>query len=158
METLSTEQLQLKDYITVDVPARKHKRGRPTGDIILAISHSISERYTVIYKSEQIIAVVFRRLRIAIIGSYFQPNFEIEDLIGELVDALSKANPDYHIILLGNYNCRLDIPNEKQETLLSFLQDNSFTCWNNPEVMTYISHNERSTIDLLFTNIPKLFK
>ena len=104
-----------------------------------------------IYKSDQVIAIVFRRHENATIVSYFQPNFQYEELI-QVANALSKANLDYHIVILGEFNCRIDIPNDKQETLFDFLQDNSFICWNTPEVPTYISYNGKS---LLICCLPK---
>ena len=117
-------------------------RGRPSGGITLVISQSIRDNYTtVIYKSDQVVANPFRRPKIAIFVSHFQPNFGIEGLIQEVADALGIANPGYHNVLFGDFNCRSDIPNEKQETLFDFLHDNSFICWNTPGVQPYISYH-----------------
>ena len=129
-------------------------RGRQSGGITPAVSQSIRENCNMIYKSDQVIAIVSRRPKNAIIVSYFQPSFRIEDLIQEVAKALSNANLDYQIVLLGEFNCGIDTANEKQETLFDFLQDNSFVCWNTPEVPTYIPYNGKSTIDLLFTKKP----
>ena len=101
----------------MNVPAKKQMRGRPSGGITLAISQSIRKNYTVIYNYDQVTAILFKRPKFAVLVSYFQPNFENEGLIREVADALSNANPDYHIVLLGDFNCRIDIPNEKQESL-----------------------------------------
>ena len=116
------------------------------------------ENHTVICKSDQIIATVIRQPKIAIIVSFFLPSFEIEELIQQVADALSNANPDYQNGLFGDFNCRIDLPKEKQETLFDFLQDNSFICCNTPELPTYISHNGKSTNDMLFTNKLDLLK
>ena len=73
-------------------------RGRPSRGITFAVRQSIRENYTVIYKSDQVVAIVFRRPKIAINVSHFRTNFEIEELIQEVADALSNANADYHIV------------------------------------------------------------
>ena len=112
-------------------------KGRSSGGITLAVSESLRENYTVIYKANQVTAIVFRRLKIAIIVSDYQPYSEIEELIQEVSDELSNAIPDYHIVLLGDFNCRIVIPNEKQEFFFDFIQDNSFICWKTPEMPTY---------------------
>ena len=129
-------------------------KGRPSGGITLAVSQCIRENFTVIDKCDQVNAIVLGRPKIAILVSYFQPIFEIEELVQEVANALSDANPDYHIVLFGEFNCRKDKPNEKQEILFDFLQDNSFICWNTPEVPKYVSHNGESTIDFLFMKKP----
>ena len=151
VKTLSAEQIEQSKFLTVIVPARKLMKGRPSGGITLALSQSIRENYTVIHKTDQVFAIVYKRPKNAIIVSYFQPKFEIEVLFQEVADALSKADLDYHIVSLGDFNCSFDIPIEKQGTLCDILQDNSLICWNTPEVPTDISHNGISTKDLLFT-------
>ena len=70
VERLSTEQIELTRFLRVIVPTTKHMRGRPSGGKILAVSQSIRKNYAVIYKSDQVIAIVFRRHKIAIIVSY----------------------------------------------------------------------------------------
>ena len=135
----------------MNVPAKKQMRGRPSGGIGLAVSQSIRKNYTMIYNYDQVTAIFFKRPKLAVLVSYFQPNFENEELIREVADALSNANPDYHIVLLGDFNCRIDIPNEKQESLYDPVWGNNFICWKISEMLIYIPHNGKSPIDLHFT-------
>ena len=107
---------------------KKHIRRRASRGITLAVSQYIRENYTVIYKSDQDIAFLFRRPKIGISVSYFQPKYETEELIQEVVDVLCKANRNYHILLFGEFNCKIDMSDEQRENLFVFLQDTSLTC------------------------------
>ena len=66
--------------------------------------------------------------------------------------ALSKLDQDRPLILGGDMNCRIDAPGPKAKLVLRYLQETGLELVNKKDRATYISHNGKSTIDLVFTN------
>lgn len=55
-----------------------------------------------------------------------------------------------NVIIAGDFNCRIDKPNNKTSTMLDILQEEGFRLINKAEEITYIAYNGTSTIDLVF--------
>jgi hypothetical protein len=86
-----------------------------------------------------------------VIAGYFQPGLQIECIVEQINDTLAKTE-DEPVLLAGDFNCNTDITCHKTQLLLEFLQTEGFELTNNPIHPTFICHNGKSTIDLIFLN------
>ncbi|PSN30946.1 hypothetical protein C0J52_27057, partial [Blattella germanica] len=78
--------------------------------------------------------------------------------MGLISTALSKAQHDELVIIMGDLNCRIDVINQKAEAVLHFLESEGLSLINKSNDKTYISHNRSSTIDLVLTNMKNVKK
>lgn len=130
--------------------ATKQDRGRPSGGLLVAVKPQFSPKLVV--KSDCCVAVstAFGN----VIGCYFNPAWKIEDIVDELVACFSEIDLSLPTLACGDFNARIDDQSDKGSDLCDFFRDFGFECLNDPEVSTYICHNGKSTIDLIFLNSP----
>ncbi|PSN35891.1 hypothetical protein C0J52_18978 [Blattella germanica] len=82
-------------------------------------------------------------------GVYFKPEY----IIDSLSTALSKAQLDELVIIMGDQNCRIDVNNQKAEAVLHFLESEGLSLINKSNDKTYMGHNGSNTIDLVLTKM-----
>lgn len=147
-ETFATKEIDLQGYYGTHSLATQGEAGRPSGGVSCYFKPTLAP-IRILQKTTNTITVQTKLF--TVIASYYQPGFQIENIIEELNEALAKAE-DNPILLAGDYNCRTDKRSHKTELLLEYLQEEGFELINNPKHPTYICHNGSSTIDLVFLN------
>ena len=104
----------------------------------------------IISTTEQNHSLLIETKYITILAAYFQPNETAIDIIDELGQQITWSKTDKPLIIAGDFNCRLDVPNHKIKLVLESLQEGLFLL-NDRNVPTYICHNGKSTIDISLT-------
>lgn len=92
---------------------------------------------------------------ITILCCYFPPAMSAADFESSLFDALQFIPADTNLLVLGDFNARIDssslkCTNSKTEVLTRVLEALNLTLANEPSDLTFISGNGNSTIDLIF--------
>lgn len=152
-ETLCTETpLTLTGYYNTSIPAEKPEdgRGRPFGGITI---------YSKPFVNLEVIKSSNNKIHCStsfgeVLCYYFNPITDISDIVQELTEDILTIKSDTCIIV-GDFNCRTDKPNQKGESLLNLLHSKQFRLINNPTEPTYICHNGQSCIDLTFVKSKK---
>jgi len=92
-----------------------------------------------------------------IVGIYLPPSTERLHMISILSDVLSQLDHSMASIILGDFNCRIDVTPLPLKTvdLLELLASFGFMLANESQLYTYVCYNGKSTIDLLFYSPPK---
>ncbi|KAJ4446439.1 hypothetical protein ANN_13135 [Periplaneta americana] len=88
----------------------------------------------------------------SVLSGYYQPECTAQEIIEDLTEVFNKIKNQQPVIGAGDFNCRIDKGNQKARMLINCIVEEGFTLLNNPNEPTYICHNGRSTIDLIFWN------
>ena len=88
---------------------------------------------------------------------YFIPLTTVEDVIEDILNAISGTDKNKPLLIAGDFNCRTD-SGTRGEELASALATFGFYLENDPSSPTYISPNGCSTIDLIFSNDSSFIK
>ncbi|RWS00432.1 uncharacterized protein B4U79_09248, partial [Dinothrombium tinctorium] len=146
-ETLSCDEFTIKDYYTFHVPAIKLQRGRPIGGISISVKAGLNPKLFGFNESRLIVET-----NIGVIYCYyFNPNSSLDDIIADITEDLM-ANVG-NAIVTGDFNCRIDMENERgRQGLIDTFSLLGFDLVQNVSLITYVSHNGKSCIDLVFIN------
>ena len=68
---------------------------------------------------------------------YFQPTYNIGNILNEIENALDYLEDKHPVIVCGDFNCRIDHSNQRGVDLLAFFSANDFECLNDPTNGTY---------------------
>ena len=149
-ETFVTEatQLQIQDFYCIQAFARKEERGRPKGGLACLLKPHMTP-YEVKAQDDNKLIVQTRECLIIVV--YYQPEFTAKEIIDNLSQALEMAAEGERIILCGDLNCPIDKRTEKAMQVVAYLQEEGLKLINDEKDPTYICHNGKSTIDLVFT-------
>ncbi|KAJ4427011.1 hypothetical protein ANN_26810 [Periplaneta americana] len=150
VETFLRKEWDANSFYAIHVLAEQSQLGRPKGGITCLIHPKLSP-FQMIHKTDHVLAI--RTKTCCIIGVYFQPELRQDHIIDELSNALLKVTRKELLILAGDLNCRIDRPDLKTTTIISFLESEGLTLINNKGTKTYIGPNGSSTIDLVFRNL-----
>ncbi|KAJ4429269.1 hypothetical protein ANN_26272 [Periplaneta americana] len=150
VETFLRKEWDANSFYAIHVLAEQSPLGRPKGGITCLIHPKLSP-FQMIHKTDHILAI--RTKTCCIIGVYFQPELRQDHIVDELSNALLKVTRNEMLILAGDLNCRIDLPDLKTTTIISFLESEGLTLINNKDTKTYIGPNGSSTIDLVFGNM-----
>ncbi len=146
-ETFITSQINIKDYNTYCSYANKQNRGRPVGGLMMAVRVSI--RSKLIVANEQYISVKIADTILTLF--YFRPEEELEEIVATINDSInSNRNINKNLIIMGDFNCRIDNGSFRGLALTESLLDQGFSLLNPPDEPTYFCHSGSSCIDLVF--------
>lgn len=152
-ETFNTAPTPILNFKTHEHLATKHARGRPSGGLLAGFRGSSSMDL----KSTTDHHIHCRVRGITIIGFYFPPDCPIDDVIDESSTAIGGADTG-SIIVLGDFNCRIDNGSERGQLLVSAMEGLGLTLHTCPDSPTYVCHNGSSTIDLGFGESRTVFR
>lgn len=140
----------IEGYYNVSSAAKKQDKGRPIGGI------SINAKPNIKISSSNITNCKIQCITNVgeIICYYFNPTTDIEDIIQQITEDIDNVKSE-SCIIAGDFNCRIDTVNQKGETLVELLTSKQFRLVNNPTQYTYIAHNGKSCIDLIFVKSRK---
>ncbi|KAJ4425968.1 hypothetical protein ANN_27594 [Periplaneta americana] len=150
VETFLRKEWDTNSFYAIHVLAEQSPLGRPKGGITCLIHPKLSP-FQMIHKTDHVLAI--RTKTCCIIGVYFQPELRQDHIVDELSNALLKVTRNEMLILAEDLNCRIDRPDLKTTTIISFLESEGLTLINNKDTKTYIGPNGSSTIDLVFGNM-----
>ena len=152
VETMSVKSLDFPNFLCKSAEATKHERGRPTGGITIAVHQRIMNKCDVVSKSDFCISFKLENTPRFFIVAYFNPDIEEDDMLHELSRNLCFSQSTDEIFLFGDFDCRIDKPDEKTNALLEFLHLQHLNCINDAEEKTFVNSQGSSTIELCFTN------
>ena len=148
-ETFQLNSTSLKDFYCFDQLATKENAGRPVGGICVAVKPLLPAK--LLFNSK--FCVVVDTQAITVLNCYFSPNIDCLAIVEEIAERLCDLNLNKPCLVVGDFNARADIPGSEKFSLLSeLLEDFGFSLINERNQYTYISHNGKSVIDLVFAN------
>ncbi|KAG1658844.1 hypothetical protein GQR58_022766 [Nymphon striatum] len=121
------------------------KQGRPSSGIEFNVNPNLCA--IVISKAFHHIKIILGTLHI--IGVYYNPSTEFDDLHTDLHKALSSCNTPY-IVIDGDFN--LHYKDTELKDLLKLLDSFHITLCSNPDVHTFFSKKSSSCVDYIFTS------
>lgn len=129
--------------------------GRPKGGISCFLKAHLTPA-EVMHDNKNCIVINAENLNI--VGVYYPPQTDAENIIEGLAEANECLNRDKPTVIMGDFNCRIDqeAHSEKTTHLLTTLCEMGFSVANDPKIVTYICHNGASTIDLFFVEQNRL--
>jgi hypothetical protein len=145
-ETFITEHIDLPGYYAAHSYAVQKQEGRPSGGVSCLYKPNIGQKIST--KKEESIVIVTTDI-VTIIGIYIKPQTTVEDTI-ETIMNIGQIDPQETTILAADLNCRIDKPNINSKMVLSLMEEEGFKLINNKELITYVTCNGRSVIDLVF--------
>ena len=150
-ETFATKSFEIENFTCVHSPARQPAKGRPIGGLTIANNKRFRHSAKELYNSEHILLVSLSNCTTKLMLCYFQPAYNIGNVLNEIENALDYLEDKHPVIVCGDFNCRIDYSNQRGVDLLAFFSANDFECLNDPTKETYVAHNGWSTIDLIST-------
>ena len=78
----------------------------------------------------------------------------MEEIIDDIADKLHHTQQTDKVLLLVDFNCRIDQTNIRLPCLLEYVSHENLICMNDPEEKTYMCNNGSNSIDLCFTSAP----
>ena len=139
VETLNSAELPF--YYKHEISAKNPPRGRPIGGICVLARNDIPS--ICVFSSEQLVKVKIGNTYV--ICCYFAPNTAVEEIIGVITDQTRGLR---EVILVGDFNCK--IGSQRGTVLVATLEKAGLKLENDIELPTYICHNGKSVIDLVF--------
>lgn len=119
-------------------------RGRPSGRLEAYVTSALDPK--IVVQSDMVLAVLVRD--VLIVGCYFKPTLEIDEITEELALALQKASNQEKVVLLGDFN--LKPGSAKFVELEHFLEQYNVTLRSDPKTHTYFHATGASTLDHVF--------
>ena len=145
LHSTQTELIQSKTLISV--PATKPSgRGRPSGGLHLYFNPKFNSKVNSSDSSH--ISVTFDH--ISVIGCYFRPQSDLDDIVLTLATALNNIPSTLPVIIGGDFNVHPD-SNEFKE-ISQFLRSYNITLISDPKTPTYTHSKGTSVIDYIFTS------
>ena len=93
--------------------------------------------------------VIVKTPEITIIAMYINPQAKAEKVVEKILSVAEYTEQEERVILAGEFNCRIDKANVKTELVMETLQEEGFTLINMPQLITCITPNGTSAIDLV---------
>ena len=116
VETMSTD-LDIPNFVCLNIPAVKQSRGRPFGGITACIHQRNTNTMIELYRDTYTLCTRVGKINLQILTSYFPPNTDIEDIIISITEAMKATIPSQDTIIIGDYNCRVDKQSERGKAL-----------------------------------------
>jgi len=145
--TVQTKSLPLfpsKDHFVVH--ADKHTKGRPFGGLEIYVSRHLQAQE----RSKSPHHIVVDVGSTSVIGVYYRPNLDLDEIITDLALATSSCGHQDEIVLCGDFN--LHHGTREFEELEEFLDSCGISLRSDPNVSTFFHHAGRSTPDHLFAS------
>ena len=147
-ETMVTEQKWFPALLDRDsyhtCATKVMKRGRPSGGIEFYVAKNLGSKQ--IFTNGNLIAIAFGK--IAVIGVYFKPTLEIDEIIRDLSTALALIPEDHNIVIGGDFNLKPGTP--EFDEVVGFLEDRNINLRSDTNTNTYHATQGSSVIDHIF--------
>jgi hypothetical protein len=152
VETMALKNVNISGYHSINLLATKENRGRPVRGISIFYNNIFGEVKNSIKIKDCTLITFFQNF--VIILCYFHPGMNEIDIEDELLTAFGKINDinDTNIILLGDFNCRLDKNNSKAVSLLELTSRYGLSLCNDSQIKTFGMPRFGSVIDLVFVS------
>lgn len=148
-ETFLLQETELQGYYNHHILAKQGLTGRPSGGISCFFQPWLAPSSAIQITPN---LLIIQLKGIAVVSGYYQPECTVQEIIEDLTEAFNKIENQQPVIVAGDFNCRIDKENQKTRMLVNYIVEEGFSLLNNPNEPTYICHNGRSTIDLIFRN------
>ena len=125
-ETFATKSFEIENFTCVHSPARQPAKGRPIGGLTIAINKRFRHSAKELYNSEHILLVSLSNCTTKLMLCYFQPTYNIGNILNEIENALDYLEDKHPVIVCGDFNCRIDHSNQRGVDLLAFFSANDF--------------------------------
>src|SRR5690606_36560160 len=136
-------------YIHHQKAQRFSARGRASGGIIVAVRAQIESSIVATCPEYMVVRIPGAYLLVF----YFQPGTTVEIIVNEVLSATHLClESSSLLIILGDFNCRLDNFNVRGSTFKEEIENQCLRIMNDDSVFTYIWPNWTSTIELMITN------
>jgi hypothetical protein len=91
-----------------------------------------------------------------LVAAYFSPALSTDRFIEDLSDIFALLPPRQHVLLAGDFNCRIDqlTPSDRTLCFLDFLNSAGLRLCSRPTPLTFMARQGSSTIDLFATTLP----
>ncbi|XP_018495048.1 uncharacterized protein LOC108864261 [Galendromus occidentalis] len=143
--TNEPEEQIIQHYKSFTAGAQKTK-GRPSGGLAILASALIPNMKTM-FKNEYALGVQDENT--TYIVAYYKPNTPVAEIIIDIHNIVNKIVTK-SVILYGDFNCRIDVEDSRARSLIEAFLLLNLHLLNKSQDTTYIAHNGRSTIDLIF--------
>lgn len=121
--------------------------GRPSGGVSILLKPTIGKIKEI---TKEYNAAMVKTENLTIVGMYLKPETTEGDAVDSIMKVITEAKNERNVIIAGDFNGRIDKPDQKTEIILETMQEEGFTLINKPELTTYIAPNGSSAIDLVF--------
>ena len=127
------------------VPAVKtiNSRGRPKGGLMFSVSKTLDP--VVLSSSQHHIALLLQTINIAVIGCYYNPNLDFDDVTQDCLKAISSCPKSAELVIGGDWNMKPSTETFNQMELLldahgiSCVSDNSQPTFHAPRVLLLLT-------------------
>ena len=88
------------------VPAEKqpNTRGRPKGGLMFSVSKTLDP--VVLSSSQHHIALLLQTINVAVIGCYYNPNLDVDDVTQDCLTAISACPRNTELVFGGDFNMK----------------------------------------------------
>lgn len=133
-------------YVFENLP-EKHNRRRPIGSLLIACKPHLETKLITSNKNH----IILNTLIGTIILTYYNRDTDLSTILFNLTDCLNIIDSNSkHVLITGDFNCRVDLSNHKGDGLIEFLSNHGFLLLNNTANLTYFDHRGGTCIDLVF--------
>jgi hypothetical protein len=124
--------------------------GRPVGGVSVLMNSKFRE---IVVRLRETNAIVVESDQMVIIAGYSSPTEDLADFVEKMIRILSVNDSSKVCIVAGDFNCRIDTPEDTERTtaLKNILREFGYWLVSKPRPYTYNSKGS-STIDIYATN------
>ncbi len=150
-ETFATDDIVRDERLWFNSRATKAMLGRPSGGIAIGLHLRRKWNAKRCHVNKNILCIQTDIVNIVL--CYFQPAFDVLDIIRDISNGLSSLSLASNLptLVAGDFNCRLD-SGCRGSDLCDALSNINLVCLNDPEDKTFVSKQGSSTIDLAFVS------
>ena len=137
--------LKRKDYFYVPATKQSKGRGRPSGGLDMYASLGLGA----LHRSSSGSHVAISCGTLWVVGVYYKPSLEIDDVVHDLSSVLSMVPRGCDVVVGGDFN--LEASHPSFEILSALLSNYGLALISNPNISTYHSASSQSSIDHIFS-------
>jgi hypothetical protein len=150
-ETFCIEKtVNIPGFYSVNLMGSKGEWGRPKRGISIFFSNRLGNVKNKIFIKDCTVICTFQNF--VVILCYFNPAMTSLDITEEILEAMNSVRDfkNQNVILLGDFNCRVDIDCDKGKAILEITEKLGLVLANSRNIKTYGNDAHGSTIDLVF--------
>jgi hypothetical protein len=144
---------QVSNFYAFHALAVMGSAGRPRGGVSVLVAPSVPSP-TLVSAGENYLVVELDS--VLIVAAYFSPAMDTLVFIEKLADIIASLPSDRHILLAGDFNCRIDkVPHPERTALfIDLINSSGLRLCSQPSPFTFEADQGASTIDLFATTLP----
>jgi hypothetical protein len=152
-ETMARAPFQVANFYAFHALAVMGEAGRPRGGVSVLVAPSLPAPALVSSGTNHLVVQIDTVLLVA---AYFSPAMETSVFVEELAEIVASLPTDRHIILAGDFNCRIDRAVHPERTILflDLIGAAGLRLCSRPLPFTFDAEQGASTIDLFATTLP----